>query len=91
VSRNEYIKKNKLDLPILEKKGSITSDVKTSDILIRYAKSSIVSTSMSLMADMLKVIMKSQKSPALKDMWAVDQKCCVIKKVRIRKLEAIQQ
>jgi hypothetical protein len=55
----------------LEKNGNITNDVKTSDMCIRQANPSIVSTRISLMAEMLNVIMNSQRSPALKDMWTV--------------------
>ena len=53
------------------KNGNITNDVKTSDMCIRQANPSIVSTRISLMAEMLIVSMKSQKRPALNDMWAV--------------------
>ena len=49
----------------------MTSDVNTSLIFMRNANASIVSTRISLMAEMLIVSIKSQKRPALNDMWAV--------------------
>ena len=53
---------------MLEKYGNITNEVKTSLMCIRYANPSIVSTSISLMAEMLNVMMNSHNNPALKDM-----------------------
>lgn len=79
VSSNEIVivkldhteKDNKPCSAILEKYGKITRLVNTSLIPYLYANPSMVSTKISLMAEMLIVITNSHTRPILKVRWAI--------------------